>query len=52
MSKKNDKQEKSCLRCGKKFVANRYWQKFCSKDCQYKDWDEKHPRIGINRPEE
>lgn len=27
-----------CARCGKKFDKKRYWQKFCSQDCQRTDW--------------
>ena len=27
-----------CQRCGKEFNRKRYWQKFCSRDCQRNDW--------------
>jgi hypothetical protein len=27
-----------CERCGKEYKRKRYWQKFCSQECQQNDW--------------
>jgi hypothetical protein len=33
-----------CLYCGTTFLKKRKWQKFCSRQCEWKSWDKQHPR--------
>jgi len=40
-----DMDEKAmCARCGKPYVRKRRWQKFCSSECRWQDYDERNPR--------
>lgn len=45
MKKEKKKAIKFCEYCGNEFEANRSWQKYCSHNCRWADWDNKNPRI-------
>ncbi len=34
-----------CIECGKEIKLKRKWQKFCSKECRFKNWDKENPRV-------
>jgi hypothetical protein len=36
---------RKCQYCDSNFKVNREWQKFCSPQCRYKQWDIDNPRI-------
>src|SRR5439155_19332482 len=35
---RNKQIEKLCLFCGKRFMAKRWWQKYCNASCQWQAW--------------
>jgi endogenous inhibitor of DNA gyrase (YacG/DUF329 family) len=39
----------SCEHCGKIFSKTRRDKKFCSPLCRTHDWNEKHPRINLEK---
>jgi hypothetical protein len=38
------RQSELCDRCGRSFQQARKWQRFCSKECRWDEWNEDHPR--------
>lgn len=35
--------------CSKTYVPHREWQRFCSKRCRQADYEEKHPRVNMEK---
>ena len=38
--------QKKCEHCGAMFHPTRSWNRFCTKQCQWKDWDRRNPRVS------
>ena len=45
MPKEKKEYPVSVCMCGKTFKQKRIWQKFCSGNCRWKNWDKVNPRI-------
>lgn len=49
MKKRNKKPIKQCEFCQDEFEQKRDWQKFCSPQCRHQSWEEKNPRIKLQK---
>ena len=36
-----------CEFCGKGFIPERKWQRFCTTPCRVRDWNQRHPRLTV-----
>ena len=45
MKKNKQLNIKECEECGEEFKSKRQWQKFCSPQCRFDNWNKKNPRI-------
>src|SRR3990167_10603469 len=41
---KKERPRKHCKYCGKLFEQTRPWKAYCSKTCQWREWERNHPR--------
>lgn len=38
-----------CEHCGKRFMPERKWQRFCSTRCHVREWSKTHPRVLLGK---
>jgi hypothetical protein len=40
---------RNCDDCGKSFIPERRWQRFCSTPCRVSAWNRRHPRLSVEQ---